>query len=77
MNAFGQHAEEFEEKMLRPGNFVGDVDRLISTEDRFHTTTLVATTPGSVFYIQKNELQNFLFENPGILMSFTGKIFVQ
>ncbi|RLN59362.1 hypothetical protein BBJ28_00005340 [Nothophytophthora sp. Chile5] len=64
------------EKVLGRGSFVGDVDRLTSNEDATHTTSLVCTAAGSVFAIHKHDLQNFLLENPGLLMSLSGKLFV-
>ncbi|KAJ0397474.1 hypothetical protein P43SY_006158 [Pythium insidiosum] len=69
--------EHDSETVLTQGSFVGDVDRLIATDDTTHTTTLVCTAPGSVFYINKHDLQVFLLENPGILMSLSGRVYVR
>lgn len=65
------------ETSLGHGSFVGDVDKLISTEDTTHSTTLVCNSPGTVFYINRHDLQGFLLENPGILMSLSGKLFAR
>lgn len=63
--------------LLTQGSFIGDVDKLISAEDSTHATSLVCLQAGSVFYILKHDLQGFLMENPGILMSLSGKMYVR
>jgi hypothetical protein len=63
--------------ILTQGSFVGDVDKLISAEDSSHATSLVCHQAGSVFFILKHDLQGFLLENPGILMSLSGKMYVR
>ncbi|KAL3662879.1 hypothetical protein V7S43_012280 [Phytophthora oleae] len=68
-------SEALQEVTLRHGGFAGDVDRLTSSEDTTHATSLVCTHAGSVFMIQKHDLQIFLLENPGLLMSLSGKVF--
>ncbi|DAZ95077.1 TPA: hypothetical protein N0F65_002971 [Lagenidium giganteum] len=65
--------EDQTEKVLSHGSFAGDVDKLISTEEMTHTTSLVCNSAGLIFYILKNDLQMFLLENPGILMSLGGR----
>ncbi|ETL98233.1 hypothetical protein L917_04657 [Phytophthora nicotianae] len=64
-----------QEVTLNHGGFAGDVDRLTSTEDTTHATSLICTHAGSVFVIQKHDLQIFLMENPGLLLSLSGKVF--
>ncbi|OWY96130.1 CGMP-dependent 3',5'-cGMP phosphodiesterase [Phytophthora megakarya] len=64
-----------QEVTLSHGGFAGDVDRLTSTEDTTHATSLVCTRAGSVFVIQQHDLQIFLLENPGLLMSLSGRVF--
>ncbi|KAG6583096.1 CGMP-dependent 3',5'-cGMP phosphodiesterase [Phytophthora cinnamomi] len=71
----GSKAEALQEVMLSHGGFAGDVDRLTCAEDTPHTTSLVCTRAGSVFVIQKHDLQVFLLENPGLLLSLSGKVF--
>lgn len=73
--AGGNKAEALQEVMLSHGGFAGDVDRLTCTEDTTHATSLVCTHAGSVFVIQKHDLQVFLLENPGLLLSLSGKVF--
>lgn len=63
--------------LLTQGSFIGDVDKLISADDSTHATSLVCLQAGSVFSIAKNDLKVFLMENPGILMSLSGKMFVR
>ncbi|GLD99028.1 hypothetical protein PINS_up007746 [Pythium insidiosum] len=77
MSTLSNKTEHDSETVLTQGSFVGDVDRLIATDDTTHTTTLVCTNSGSVFYINKHDLQVFLLENPGILMSLSGRVYVR
>ncbi|TMW67334.1 hypothetical protein Poli38472_012450 [Pythium oligandrum] len=65
------------ETPLSHGCFVGDVDKLILSEDTTHNTTLMCNSAGSIFVINKHDLQAFLLENPGILMSLSGKLYVR
>ncbi|KAE8913820.1 hypothetical protein PF005_g11948 [Phytophthora fragariae] len=67
--------EALQEVMLSHGGFAGDVDRLTCAEDTTHATSLVCTHAGSVFVIQKHDLQVFLLENPGLLLSLSGRVF--
>ncbi|KAG2867676.1 hypothetical protein JG687_00003273 [Phytophthora cactorum] len=67
--------DALQEVTLSHGGFAGDVDRLTSTEDTTHATSLICTHAGSVFVIQKHDLQIFLMENPGLLLSLSGKVF--
>ncbi|POM63025.1 CGMP-dependent 3',5'-cGMP phosphodiesterase [Phytophthora palmivora] len=69
-------SDALQEVTLSHGGFAGDVDRLTCPEDTAHATSLVCTRAGSVFVIQKHDLQIFLLENPGLLMSLSGKVFV-
>ncbi|KAH7461881.1 hypothetical protein PRIC1_006040 [Phytophthora ramorum] len=71
----GKNSEALQEVVLSHGGFAGDVDCLTSTEDTSHATSLVCTHAGSVFVIHKHDLQIFLLENPGLLMSLSGKVF--
>ncbi|EEY69474.1 cGMP-dependent 3',5'-cGMP phosphodiesterase, putative [Phytophthora infestans T30-4] len=68
--------DALQEVTLSHGGFAGDVDRLTSAEDTTHATSLVCTRAGSVFVIQKHDLQIFLMENPGLLLSLSGRVFV-
>jgi hypothetical protein len=75
-SAGGKSGDDAQQEVtLSHGGFAGDVDRLTSTEDATHTTSLVCTQPGSVFMIQKHDLQIFLLENPGLLLSHSGQVF--
>lgn len=68
--------DALQEVTLSHGGFAGDVDRLTSAEYTTHATSLVCTRAGSVFVIQKHDLQIFLMENPGLLLSLSGRVFV-
>ncbi|KAF4321008.1 hypothetical protein BBO99_00005237 [Phytophthora kernoviae] len=76
-SAVSKNSVSQQEMVLSHGGFIGDVDRLTSDEDTTHTTSLVCTAAGSVFMIQKHDLQIFLLENPGLLMSLSGKVFAK
>lgn len=73
----GKPSADDGDRMLTQGCFVGDVDKLSAPEDSVHATSLVCTSRGSVFAVQKHDLQVFLQENPGILMSLSGKLYVR
>lgn len=78
MSSFKAESENDGATVLGQGSFVGDVDKLISTDENVsHSTTLICQTAGSVFTINKHDLQAFLLENPGILMSLSGKVYVR
>lgn len=65
------------EKLLTQGSFVGDVDKLTASDLSFHATRLVSHSAGSIFCISKNDLRNFLLENPGILLGLSGKMYIR
>nr|CCA16680.1 cGMPdependent 3' putative [Albugo laibachii Nc14] len=73
-NAYG--SADSSEKVLTHGNFVGDVDKIMSTVITFQTSELTAESKGTVFAIRKDDLRIFLTENPGILMRLSGTIVV-
>lgn len=77
MSLLAKSPEDNQGTLLTQGSFIGDVDKLISQDDSTHATSLVCLQAGSVFSIAKNDLKVFLMENPGILMSLSGKMFVR
>lgn len=66
------------EGALKPftrGAFVGDVDAILSGAPT-HTSARAARA-GSVYALQRDDLQLFFEENPGVLVSFLGARFVE
>eukprot|EP00462_Mataza_sp_D1_P019112 CAMPEP_0175137714 /NCGR_PEP_ID=MMETSP0087-20121206/9959_1 /TAXON_ID=136419 /ORGANISM="Unknown Unknown, Strain D1" /LENGTH=874 /DNA_ID=CAMNT_0016420561 /DNA_START=311 /DNA_END=2935 /DNA_ORIENTATION=- len=57
------------------GAFVGEVHAIL--DQRPLTTTLLCVEEGEVFYISRQELLHFLEENPGFLLYFLEKKFVE
>jgi CRP-like cAMP-binding protein len=66
---------EGELKPFASGAFVGEVDALRTSGPA--TSSARVTQTGKLFSIEKNDLDRFFEDNPGVYLSFLGARFIE